>query len=204
MRQLGEQRAEGVGIEIVHEMQARGRAQRADARHRVAGKLHQRLAAQAGTAGAEEDDVGGVFGQPAAGLPDRHQIVMGFRQPQQRQAAIGVARAQAFERGVGAIERGVQGLVGNAVRPDAFFERAVDGLDQGHGGTLMTVIVRASGRSSTRRRSNPARRINATAVITGCPAFAGHDKPVGGAPRAAQPFTRARRSRSAPWAGRRP
>ncbi len=114
-------------------MHARRRAQRADARHRVAGKLRKRLAAEAGTAGAEENDVGGTVGQPAAGLADRHQVVMGARQPQQRQAAVGMARAQGFERGAGAVERIVQGLVGNAVRPDALLARAVDGLDNGHG-----------------------------------------------------------------------
>ncbi len=51
-------RAEAFRIEIVHEMDARARAQGADARHRVAGKLRQRLAAEARAAGAEKHDVG--------------------------------------------------------------------------------------------------------------------------------------------------
>ncbi len=114
-------------------MQARGSAQRADAGHRVAGKLRQRLPAQAGAAGAEQNDVGGIFGQAARSIADRHQIVMGFRQPQQRQRAVGVARAQNFERPFGAAERIVQGLFGDAVRPDALLARAVDGLDDCHG-----------------------------------------------------------------------
>ena len=75
------------------------------------------------------------------------KIVMRFRQPQQRQAAVGMARAQGVERGLGALERGVQRLVGDAVRPDVFFQRAVDGLNHRHGGTLMTGIAGASGRS---------------------------------------------------------
>ena len=105
----------------------------ADARHRVTGKLRQRLAAEAGPAGAEDHDVGGVLGKPLAGLADRRQIVAGFRQPQQRQAAIGVARAQPLERALGAIERGAQRLVGDAVRADVAFKRAVDGLVYRHG-----------------------------------------------------------------------
>ena len=62
-RQPLQQRAVGLGIEIVHEMQARAVAQRADARHRVAGKLRQRLAAEARSAGAEEHDVGRAVAQ---------------------------------------------------------------------------------------------------------------------------------------------
>ena len=73
--------AKRVGIEIVHEMQARRRTQRADARHRVTGELRQRLAAEAGAAGAEDHDVGGVLGESLAGVADRRQIVTGFRQP---------------------------------------------------------------------------------------------------------------------------
>ncbi len=71
--------------------------------------------------------------EPVAGLADRRKIVMGFRQPQQRQAAIDVARTQPFERAFGAVERDVQRLVGDAVRSDLAFKRAVDGLDDGHG-----------------------------------------------------------------------
>ena len=116
---------------------------------RVAGKLRQRLPAEAGAAGAEEDDVGGVFGEPAAGVADRRQIVMGFRQPQQRQAAVGMARAQGIERGLGAVERGVERLVGNAVRPDVLFQRAVDGLDEWP--WLQDLICLSTSRKRTQR-----------------------------------------------------
>ena len=44
------------------------------------------------------------------------------------------------ERGFGAAKRRVQGLVGDAVRPDVLFERAVDGLDDGHGRCLREII----------------------------------------------------------------
>ena len=97
---------------------ARRRAQRADARHGVTGELRQRLAAEARAAGAEDHDVGGVLGQPPAGVADRRQIVARFRQPQQRQPAIGVAIAQLVERAFGAIERSFERLVGDAVRAD--------------------------------------------------------------------------------------
>ena len=132
MRQFGEQRREGLGIEIVHEMQARAIAQAVDAGHRVTGELGQRLAAQAGAAGAENDDVGCVLRQPLGGVADRLQIVMGLRQLEQRQAAVGMARAQGFQRAVGTRERCVQRFVGNALRPDVLFERAVDGLCDRH------------------------------------------------------------------------
>ena len=133
VRQLAEQRGEAVAIEIVHEMQARRRAQGADARHAVAGKLRQRLAAEAGAAGAEENHVAGVVGEPLSGIADRRQIVTGLRQPQQRQAAVGMARAQPIERALGAFERSVERLVGDAVRADVLLQCAVDGLMNRHG-----------------------------------------------------------------------
>jgi hypothetical protein len=132
MWQPRQQRAVGFRIEIVHEMQARRRAQRVDAGHRVTGELRQRLAAQAGAAGTEKDDVGSVLCQPLAGVADLRQIAMRARQREQRQAAIGVTLAEGFERGLGAVERGFQGAVGNAVRPDVLLQRAVDGLGDRH------------------------------------------------------------------------
>ena len=68
-----------------------------------------------------------------AGVADRRQIVAGCRQQQQRQAAVGMARAQGFERGFRAFERGAERLVGDAVRADVAFKRAVDGLLYRHG-----------------------------------------------------------------------
>ena len=62
-RQPFQQRAVAVGIEIVHEMDARRIAQGADAGHGVAGKLRQGLAAEARAAGAEKDHVGGAVAQ---------------------------------------------------------------------------------------------------------------------------------------------
>ena len=60
--------AVGRGIEIVHEMQARRRAERLDAAHADAGKLRQRLPAEARSAGAEHHDIGRARAQPRGGL----------------------------------------------------------------------------------------------------------------------------------------
>ena len=103
-RQHVEQEAECVGIEIVHEMQARKAAQRADAGHVVAGELDQRLAAEARSAGAEDNDVGGVLRQPLGGVGDGCEVVLARRQPQQGKAAILVALAQLLERSFAALQ----------------------------------------------------------------------------------------------------
>ena len=71
--------------------------------------------------------------KPPGLVPDRVQVVVLAGQPQQRQAAVGMARAQPVERGLGARKRRIQGLGANAVRPDVLFEGAVDGLDDSHG-----------------------------------------------------------------------
>ncbi len=113
-------------------MQVRRLAQRTDTRHAVPGQLRQRLPAEARAAGAEQHDVGGAVGQPPRLVLDWVQIVMLAGQPQQRQAAIGMARAQDFERRFGAPERRLQRVVGDAVPADVALACAVDGLDDWH------------------------------------------------------------------------
>ena len=81
-RQPLQQRAVGVGIEIVHEMQARAVAQRADALDGVAGELRQRLPAEARSAGAEDDHVGGAVAEQrgaAVRMPARSSRRSGSR-----------------------------------------------------------------------------------------------------------------------------
>ena len=73
-------------------MQARGAAQAPDAGHMIVGKLRQRLAAERGAAGAEDDDVARAIGQLAGGVANAGEIVGAFRQAQQRQAVVGMAR----------------------------------------------------------------------------------------------------------------
>ena len=82
--------SKAVRIEIVDEMQLRRRPQRADPRNGKPGKLRQSLAAEAGAAGAENDDIGCPVRQLACGIADRLQIGVRFRQAQQRQSAIGM------------------------------------------------------------------------------------------------------------------
>ena len=77
-------------------------AQRAERRHGVAGKLRQRLAAEARAAGAEPHHVGGVLLEQPRIAEDRRDVVALFRQAKQRQRAVGVtacaARASASRR----------------------------------------------------------------------------------------------------------
>ena len=113
-------------------MQARAVAQRADAFDRVVGKLRERLPAEARSAGAEDDDVGRVAREPRAGGADGVDIVVPFRQPQQRQRAVGVPRPDPVERWRGARERIVQRGGVDAVGSDALLERAVDRLADWH------------------------------------------------------------------------
>ena len=96
-------------------MQARRIAQYADARHRMAGKLGQRLPAQAGAAGAEQHDIGRACRQPAGGLFDAVEVVTLRGQPQQRQSAVGMPRPQPVERALAAFQRS-----GESIRRDTF------------------------------------------------------------------------------------
>ncbi len=113
-------------------MQARRRVQGADAGHRIEGELRQRLAAERGAAGAENDDVGGALAEPGGGLLDAGEVVLLLGQAQQRQRALGVMLPQPVERALGTGKRIGQRAVGQAVLADGLGERAVDGLNQGH------------------------------------------------------------------------
>ena len=76
-----------------------GVAQRADAGHAVAGKLRQRLPAEARAAGAEHDDVGRAVapaGAPRRAIAGEIVVLAGSRSS--GSAAVGMARAQPVER----------------------------------------------------------------------------------------------------------
>ncbi len=133
-------------IEIVDEMHARGPAQIADARHLVIGELRQRLPAERGAAGAEYDDIARARGERLGSAANLGEIVLLFRQVQQRQRALGIQPAQLIERAFRAGQGGRKRGLGDAVLANVLFQRAVDRLDEGHGGTFRAVIVRASGR----------------------------------------------------------
>ena len=118
---------------------------RADAGHRIAGKLRQRLAAEARAAGAEEHDVGRAGAQPRRGSADGGEVVALGRQPQQRQAAVGVARAQPVERLGAARQRVVESGRRNAVRADALCARVLDRLANGHRRLAVAGLYRLTG-----------------------------------------------------------
>ena len=105
----------------------------ADAGHVIVGKLRQRLATERGAAGTEDDDVACAFGQFAGGLANAGEIVGALRQAQQRQAVVGMAGAQAFERAFRPRQHGVERALAGAMGADIFFEGAIDGLLDGHG-----------------------------------------------------------------------
>ena len=103
-----EQRGVAVGVEVVHEMQARAVAKGADAFDGVVGELGEGLPAEARSTGAEDDDVGRVAGEPRRGGADRVDIVVPRRQPQQGQRAVGMPRPDPVERAGAARQRLVQ------------------------------------------------------------------------------------------------
>ena len=69
----------------------------------------------------------------AAASLDAGEVVLLLGQAQQRQRALGVMLPQPVERALGTGKRIGQRAVGQAVLADGLGERAVDGLNQGHG-----------------------------------------------------------------------
>ena len=131
-RQPCQQRRIGVGIEIVHEVQARAVAQSAEPRHPATGELRHRLAAEARSAGAEKDDVCGTGGEPFRGAQDAGEIVGLLREPQQRQLAVRVARPDPGQR-IRAVRQGIGiGCRRHAVAADVLLAGIIDGLQDGH------------------------------------------------------------------------
>ena len=64
----------------------------------MAGKLGERLPAQARSAGAEENDIAGGGGEAPGGGRYLVEVVAFFRQAQQRQRAVGMPSAQPAQR----------------------------------------------------------------------------------------------------------
>ncbi len=118
----------GVGIEIVHEVQARAVAQCAEPRHPAAGELRHRLAAEARPAGAEKDDVSGTGHQPLRRALDGCDIIGLFWEPQQRQLAVRMARPDPCQRTGTARQRIGIGRGRHAAAADTLLTGIVDGL----------------------------------------------------------------------------
>ena len=72
---------------------------------------------------------------------------VGFRQAQQRQAAIGVAGAQPIERALGSCQHSVECPRTDAVRPDVLFTRTLDRLGDVHTGICLESRGRRNGRN---------------------------------------------------------
>src|SRR5439155_24144038 len=90
----------------------------------------ERLAAEARSAGAKDDDIARASREPAGSGADRGEVVTPGGQPDQRQAAVGMARAQPGERLTSARER--VGEVGcrDAPGADPLRTRVLDRLDE--------------------------------------------------------------------------
>ena len=114
-------------------------------------ELGQRLAAEARSAGAEDDDIARAGAQPACSGADRGEILARGRQAQERQAAVGMARAQPVERLAAASERVIERSGRDALGADALFARGLDGLDEGH----RVVVSNQGAASSVRSLSHP-------------------------------------------------
>jgi hypothetical protein len=121
-----------LGVEIVHEMQARGRAQRADPGHAMAGELRQRLPAKARPSGAEQHHVTRAVAQARRRFLDGCKIAGLRRQAQERQGAVAVARLEPVERGSGTHKRIVEGRGCDTFRAGAFGARQIDRLSERH------------------------------------------------------------------------
>jgi hypothetical protein len=133
-RQPRQEQAEGLRIEIVHEMNARLAAQEADARNRVAGELRQSLAAETGSAGAKKDDVGGAGTQPLGRCERRGEVVLAFGKTEQRQPAVLMPRTQPIQGGCRARQCRFKIGLCDTMRPDPFGSRAGDRLLEAHRG----------------------------------------------------------------------
>ena len=79
MRQPRKQCFKAVRIQIVDEMQLRRWTKRTNTRDAEPGKLRQSLTAEAGPAGAQNNDVCRPVCQLACGIADHLEVGVGFR-----------------------------------------------------------------------------------------------------------------------------
>ena len=122
---------EGDGIEIVEEVHVRLLAQRPEPGHRVIGELRQSLAAEARSAGAEENDVAGL-GEFFHRLAKQWKIVDLLRQAQERQRAAAMRLAKVLQFALGMREQPGEGLIVDAPFADPALERAFDRMRVRH------------------------------------------------------------------------
>jgi hypothetical protein len=107
----------------------------------------QRLPAKAGAARAEDNDIGRPVRKLTRRIPDCFQIAVSVWQAQQRQTAVCVAGTEPIEGIFGPLQSGFQRTRTDAVRPDVFFARVVDRLDNAHAGICLESRARRNGRN---------------------------------------------------------
>ena len=95
-------------------------------------KLRQGLPAQAGAAGAEDNDIGRAVRELTGRVSNCLKIVVGLGQAEQRQAVVRMADTEPIKCRVRTRQNGLKRIGTNAVLPYVFFARIVDGLDEAH------------------------------------------------------------------------
>ena len=127
-----EEAAEGLRVEVVEEMHPRRLGEAPEARHGVVRELRQRLAAEARSAGAEEDDVRGAVPEPRRGGADRVEVPGLGRQAKERQAPARVVLGEALRGARDAGPRRVERRLRQPGLADVRREREIDRLLQRH------------------------------------------------------------------------
>src|SRR5215475_12235928 len=135
---------------IVSSMKCIINSPRAAARNGEPRKLRQGLAAKAGPASAQNNDVSRAVRRLTRGISDHLEVHVGFRQAQQRQSAVGMHGPNPDHGTLRPRQSGLQGVGANAVRPDLLFAGALDRLDDVHAGISLESRKRRNGRKPTR------------------------------------------------------
>ena len=132
--EAGQRKLERAGVEIVVEARARARlaAMLVVAGNAPAAELRQRLAAEARSAGAEEDEGARAVGEPRQRLAGRRDVVPPFRHAQQRQRRVGIGLAQRRKPGLELGEIRSSEACGSPTLPMPYRD-SLHGLRQRHG-----------------------------------------------------------------------
>ena len=96
--------------------------------------MRQGLSAQAGAAGAKDNDIGCPVRELTRSVPDRLQIAVRLRQAQQRQTTVRMAGAKPIKRAFCPCQSGFQRIRTNPMRPDMLLASVLDRLNDAHAG----------------------------------------------------------------------
>src|SRR5689334_655140 len=148
-------------------MQTRAGAQEACARHCMILKLRQCLPAEARAAGAEEHNVSRTSrAETPRRILDRDQVVVLGGKPQQRQAAVGMARTQPSKRRLGPPKHLGERRRRYAVWSDFVGKRKIDRLLEAHGADYCIFEVTPCGRPTTVTSMPPSSRRLAMRLVS--------------------------------------